>query len=60
MYMLVTAMALQGLPAIEAMTAFEIPQIKEARFICQDPQVSIAVMVNTILGMVCIPLQSIQ
>ena len=45
-------MALQRLPAIEAMTAFEIPQIKEAKLICQDPWVSIAITVITILGVV--------
>ena len=47
---LVTAMTLQRLPAIEAMSAFEIPQNKEAKLICQDPWVSIAVTVITILG----------
>ena len=47
---LVTAMALQKLPAIEAMTAFEIPNTKEAKLICQDLWVSIAVTTITILG----------
>ena len=47
---LVTAMALQRLPAIEAMSAFEIPNTKEAKLICQDPWVSIAVTIITILG----------
>ena len=32
------------------MSAFEIPTTKEAKLICQDPQVSIAVMIITILG----------
>ena len=47
---LITAMALQRLPTIEAMSAFEIPQTKEVKLICQDPQVSIAVTVITIVG----------
>ena len=45
-------MTLQRLQAIEAMSAFEIPQDKEAKLICQDPWVSIAVTVITILGVV--------
>ena len=48
-------MVLQRLPAIEAMTVFEIPQTKEANLICQDPWVSIAVTVITILGMAVCP-----
>ena len=47
---LVTAMTLQRLPITEAMSAFEIPQNKEAKLICQDPWVSIAVTIITILG----------
>ena len=47
---LVTAMTLQRLPIIEAMSAFEIPQNEEAKLICQDPWVSIAVTLITILG----------
>ena len=50
LHTLVTAMALQRLPAIEAMSAFEIPNTKEAKLICQDPWVSIAVTIITILG----------
>ena len=34
---LVTAMALQMLPVSVAMSAFEIPNPKEAKLICQDP-----------------------
>ena len=49
---LVTAMTLQRLPIREAMSAFEIPQNEEAKFICQDPWVSIAVTLITILGIV--------
>ena len=48
--MLVTAMALQRLPAIEVMSAFEIPSHDEAKLICQDLWVSIAVAIITILG----------
>ena len=47
---LVTAMTLQRLPITEAMSAFEIPQNEEAKLICQDPWVSIAVTLITILG----------
>ena len=37
LHTLVTAMTLQRLPITEAMSAFEIPQNKEAKLICQDP-----------------------
>ena len=47
---LVTAMTLQRLPITEAMSAFEIPQNEEAKLICQDSWVSIAVTLITILG----------
>ena len=47
---LVTAMTLQRLPITEAMSAFEIPQNEEAKLICQDPWVSIAVTLITILA----------
>ena len=50
LHTLVTAMALQRLPATEAMSAFEIPNTKEAKLICQDPWISIAVTIITILG----------
>ena len=49
---LVTAMALQRLPVSEAMSAFEIPNTKDAKLICQDPWVSIAVTTMTIIGIV--------
>ena len=49
---LVTAIALQRLPITEAMSAFEIPNTKEAKLIYQDPWVSIAVTTITILGVV--------
>ena len=50
LHTLVTAMTLQRLPITEAMSAFEIPQNEEAKLICQDPWVSIAVTLITILG----------
>ena len=43
-------MTLQRFPITEAMSAFEIPQNEEAKLICQDPWVSIAVTLLTILG----------
>ena len=43
-------MALQRLPAIEAISALKIPNTKEAKLICQDPWVSITVTIFTILG----------
>ena len=49
---LVTAMTLQRLPISETMSAFEIPNTKEAKLICQDPWVSIAVKIMTIIGVV--------
>ena len=50
LHTLVTAMTLQRLPITEAMSAFKIPQNEEAKLICQDPWVSIAVTLITILG----------
>ena len=47
---LVTAMALQRLPAIQAISGIEIPNTKEAKLTCQDRWVSIAVTIITILG----------
>ena len=49
---LVTAMALQRLPVSKAMSVFEITNTKEAKLICQDPWVSIAVTTMTIIGIV--------
>ena len=49
---LVTAMTLQRLPVSEAMSAFEIPNTKEAKLVYQDPWVSIAVTTMTIIGVV--------
>ena len=45
-------MTLQRLPISEAMSAFETPNTKEAKLICQDPWVSIAVITMTIIGVV--------
>ena len=42
----------QRLPVSEAMSAFEIPNTKEAKVVCQDPWVSIAVTTMTIIGVV--------
>ena len=50
LHTLVTEMTLQRLPSTEVMSAFEIPQNEEAKLICQDPWVSIAVTLITILG----------
>ena len=50
LHSLVTAMILQRLHITEAISAFEIPQNEEAKLICQDPWVSIAVTLITILG----------
>ena len=47
---LVTALTLQRLPAIEALSTFEIPENREAKLICQDPWVSISVTIITIIG----------
>ena len=52
LHTLVAAMTLQRLPVTEAMSAFEIPNTKEAKLVCQDPWVSIAVTIVTILGIV--------
>ena len=49
---LVTAVTLQRLPISEAMSAFEIPTQREAKLVCQDPWVSIAVTTITIIGVV--------
>ena len=52
LHTLVAAMTLQKLPGTEAMSAFEIPNTKEAKLICQDPWVSMAITIVTILGIV--------
>ena len=45
-------MTLQRLPVSEAMSAFEIPNTEEAKLVCQDPWVSIAVTTMTIICVV--------
>ena len=52
LHTLVAAMTLQRLPGSEAMSAFEIPNSKEAKLICQDPWVSMAITIVTILGVI--------
>ena len=52
LHTLVAALTLQKLPSTEAMSAFEIPSNKEAKLICQDPWVSMAITIVTILGIV--------
>ena len=49
---MVTAMTLQRLPGTEAMSAFEIPNTKEAKLIFQDSWVSMAITIVTIIGIV--------
>ena len=46
---LVAALTLQRIPSTQALSAFEIPGNKEAKFICQDPWVSITVTIITIV-----------
>ena len=52
LHTLVAAMTLQRLPGTEVMSAFEIPNSKEAKLICQDPWVSMAIAIVTILGVI--------
>ena len=52
-------MTLQRLPITEAMSAFEIPQNEEAKLICQDPWVSIAVTPDHYTRHSCICIQSL-
>ena len=49
---LVAALTLQRIPSIQALSAFEIPGNKEAKFICQDPWVSIAVTIITMVTII--------
>ena len=52
LHTLVAAMTLQRLPGTEAMSALEIPNTKEAKLICQDPWVSMAITIVTMIGIV--------
>ena len=49
---LVAALTLQRIPSIQALSAFEIPGNKEAKFICQDPWVSITVTIITMVTII--------
>ena len=60
LHTLVAAMTLQSLPGSEAMSAFEIPNSKEAKLICQDPWVSMAITIITITRCDYIPVQDMQ
>ena len=60
LHTLVAAMTLQRLPGTEAMSAFEIPNSKEAKLICQDPWVSMAITIITISRCDYIPVQDMQ
>ena len=48
----IQALTLQRIPSIQALSAFEIPGNKEAKFICQDPWVSIAVTIITMVTII--------
>ena len=52
LHTLVAAMTIQRLPGTEAMSAFEIPNSKETKLICQDPWVSMAITIITIIGVI--------
>ena len=52
LHTLVAAMTLQRLPGTVAMSAFEIPNTKEDKLICQDPWVSMAITIVTVIGIV--------
>ena len=54
---LVAALTLQRIPSIQALSAFKIPGNKEAKFICQDPWVSITITIITVGNHNCVPLQ---
>ena len=49
---LVAALTLQRIPSIQALSAFEIPGNKEAKFICQDPWVSITITIITVVTII--------
>ena len=49
---LVAALALQRIPSIQALSTFEIPGNKEAKFICQDPWVSITITIITVITII--------
>ena len=49
---LVAALTLQRIPSIQAISVFEIPGNKEAKFICQDPWVSITITIITMVTII--------
>ena len=49
---LVAALTLQRIPSIQALSAFKIPGNKEAKFICQDPWVSITITIITVVTII--------
>ena len=49
---LVAALTLQRIPSIQALSVFEIPGNKEAKFICQDPWVSITITIITVVTII--------
>ena len=49
---LVAALTLQRIPSIQAISVFEIPGNKEAKFICQDPWVSITITIITVVTII--------
>ena len=49
---LVAALTLQRIPSIQALSVFEIPGNKEAKFICQDPWVSITITILTLVTII--------
>ena len=49
---LVAALTLQRIPSIQAISVFEIPGNKEARFICQYPWVSITITIITVVTII--------
>ena len=49
---LVAALTLQRIPSIQAISVFEIPGNKEAKFIYQDPWVSITITIITVVTII--------
>ena len=49
---LVAALTLQRIPSIQALSAFKIPGNKEAKFIWQDPWVSITITIITVVTII--------
>ena len=49
---LVAALTLQRIPSIQAISVFKIPGNKEAKFICQDPWVSITITIITVVTII--------